>query len=77
LYLNVAVSKDVKEFSDRAEQQGGLTRRLFQIPAPKHGQRSLVIDLRYGPQVSPEVIRTINTSITSIAKPTKRKPTLK
>jgi len=35
LYLNVAVSEDVKEFSDHADQKGGLTHRLIQIPAPQ------------------------------------------
>lgn len=77
LYLNVAVSEDVKEFSDRIEQQAGITRRRVQIPAPKPGQQSLVIELRYGPQVAPQVIRAIDISITGITKPTKRKLTPK
>ncbi|MEQ1859370.1 MAG: hypothetical protein ABMA13_05495 [Chthoniobacteraceae bacterium] len=77
LYLNVAVSEDIKEFADRTEQKDGLTHRLIQIPAPTPGQQSLVIELRYGPQVPQETIRAMDDCISRIAKPTKRKPTPK
>ena len=68
LYLNVAVSEDVKKFSDHREQKGGLTHRLVEILAPKQGQQSLLINLIYGPLVEPEIVRAIDTCISRIAK---------
>jgi hypothetical protein len=72
LFLSVATSEDVTEFSDHTKQKDGLTHRLLQIPPPKIGQQALVIELHYGSHVLPEVVHAIDASISNISKQSHR-----
>lgn len=75
LYLNVAV-RDVTEIegsSDRTEHNGGVTRRLVQVPPPTDGEMALVIALDYGSDIPQEVIREIDKCIQRIVALSKKR----
>lgn len=68
LYLNVAVrdADEVKEYSDRSGEKGGVTYRLIQIPAPKGGDQSMVIEFDYGGKASAESVKAIDACIAGV-----------
>jgi hypothetical protein len=76
LYLNVAVRdpEEVKGFSDKTEKKDVFTHRLVQIPPPKGGGQALVIQLDFGREVSADVIRAIDASITAVITFSKQPP---
>jgi hypothetical protein len=76
LYLNVSVrdAKEVKAFSDSTEGKGGFSRRLVKIPPPRGGDQAIVIELDYGPRVSPDVLRAIDKCISGVVNFSKQRP---
>jgi len=68
LFLDVEVrdAEEATRLIDTTIQEGAITRRTIRIPAPKGDPQSLLIILRYGPQVRSEAVTAIEACITKM-----------